>query len=249
MKKISFLNNAILAGIILFMSCNKTDLSDSNGNNSTGLNAAGAKGGVASKTDCPACKDYSTVPLNGMLASTAKTISEFYKAENQPELQISEGVPDANSVWFSLETLKNFIYKVESSVCRKGCTDKMYLGLRLYYAKYPVSNAMSEYPDLEGVDQSFGQHHTIFMVPTFQTDINSQEHIDFDPWHWGNSSCRPTSMSEWFAHGDKPFGDENSLIFSLNEDQYFSVQGGGFAASALNHGDLIPPYPLTGTGY
>lgn len=251
MKKISLLSNMVLAAIILFISCNKTDLSTSGGTNGTDANtAAGMKTGQTSKVSCPACRDYSTVPLNGMLASTAKVISENYKSENQPLLQISPGNDDANSVWFSLETLKNFIYKIESAACQKGCSDRLHLGLRLYYAKYPVSNAMGEYDDLQGVDTDFGQHHTIFMIPTYQTDVNSPDHIDFDPWHWGNNPCKPTSMSEWFSLlGDKPFGNDNSLIFSLNEDQYFTTSQGGITPSALNHGDLIPPYPFTGTAY
>lgn len=209
--------------------------------------SATGKGASSLRANCPACKDYSTIPLEGMLASTAKELSHNYQTYSQPLLAINGTTPDASSIWFSLETLKNFIFKIESAVCEKDCSDKLNLGIRIYYAKYPQS--MSGFPDLAGVDPAFNQHHTLFMVPTFQADPNSQEHWDFDPWHWGTNNCKPTSMYDWFRQNEKPFGEEYSLIFSANGPQYFSAAGSGITPSALNHGDLIPPYPYSGSAY
>lgn len=243
MKKLLIISNLFMLSLIMFISCKKDKLNTTSSTTSeAGLHGKGSHD--ANREECPKCFNHSTTPFEGVNATTAWTISNNYKTINQPLLEINGVGPDANSIWFSMESLKNFIWKVEEAVCEKRCPNGINLGIRLYYARYPEQLTN----DLAGLNPDFAQRHTIFMVPTFQESPDSQIHWDFDPWHWGTDGCKPRSMTEWFATGPKPFGSENSLVFSIGESQYFT-DGYGNLTSALNHGGLIPPYPMTGAAY
>lgn len=242
MKKISLTANALFLVIIIFMSCNKTDLSPSG--NVTEKSSVKNVSNPARTNECPGCTDYGQVPLTGINTETALMMSDNYKLLNQPLLEINGNITDANSIWFSLETLKNFIWKIEKAVCLQNCPNGINLGVRIYYGRYPEDMT----GELASLDPDFAQHHTVFMVPTFQDADNSQIHWDFDPWHWGSNRCKPTTMTEWFAISPKPFGVDNSLMYSIDEEQYFMTNNGTLS-SALNHGDLIPPYPVVGAAY
>ena len=245
MKKLLIISNLITFALLAFMSCEKTTPSETRANPVPLSSAKGSSSSATAPVECNPCFDYTTIPFSGLNAGTAYTVSYNYKTINQPLLYIDGVGDDANSIWFSLESLKNFIWKVETSVCEKKCPKPLQLGIRLYYGRYPEQLTN----DLAELNPEFAQRHTVFMVPTFQDESNEQVHWDFDPWHWGNDRCRPKSMSDWFtAFGNKPFGADNSLIFSIGEDQYFN-EGNGTLSSAMNHGDLIPPYPLQGSAY
>jgi hypothetical protein len=237
MKTLLMITNMMLAGIIIFISCNKAE-------------PATATATPASARPCPDCYDHTRTSFAGIGTETAIQMSNDYKNLNQPKLIIDEVETDANSIWYSLETLKSFIWKIEQEACRRGCGDRINLGLRLYYGRYPDAARMAANPDLAGLPPSFQQHHTLFMVPTFQDPLDPQIHRDFDPWHWGSSTCTPKSMEQWFAMGsNKPFGAEKSLIFSSSEIQYFRSAGGGGLVAGMNHGNMIPPGNDGGTGY
>ena len=247
MKKISITVNVLFLGIILFMSCNKTNINPSDKAEavSSGKNtSAHGTNNHASKADCPTCYDYSQTYLEGINTSTAITMSYNYKTIDQQLLNTTLPGDDANSVWFSLESLKNFVWKIEKAVCEQNCPDALKLGIRIYYGRYPQTMT----GEFAALDPLFAEHHTVFMVPTFQDAGNSTIHWDFDPWHWGKN-CKPTSMVEWFAGSPRPFDDDAALIFSIGGNQYFMNTGSGVLSSAFNHGDLIPPYPMTGAAY
>jgi hypothetical protein len=231
MRTLFFTLNLLLAGIIIFVSCQKTDA------------------GVTTARPCPDCTDHTRSRFTGIGTETAIQLSEDYKNMNQPRLLIDETHTDANSIWFSAETMKNFLWKIEQEACRRGCGESLKLGLRLYYGRYPTIQGMNDNDDLEALPDNYQQHHTLFIVPTFQDALNPQTHHDFDPWHWGKPGCTPKSMEEWFSTGNpKPFGAEKSLIFSMGETQYFKSANGGLTAG-MNHGGLIPPLTDEGTGY
>jgi hypothetical protein len=120
--------------------------------------------------------------------------------------------------------------------------------LRLYYGRYPNEAGMLANNDLSNLPPDFQQHHSLFIVPTFQDALNPSIHRDFDPWHWGSDNCTPKSMTEWFTvAGPKPFGADKSLIFSIGENQVMKSAGG--LVSVMNHGNMIPPTLDEGTGY
>lgn len=211
------------------------------------LSACEKKQTVLITSDCMETADYSTFNFPGVDCQVAKSIARNYQSIDQPRLQIDPDTKDAACIWFSLENMKAFIWKIESAMCRSGCTDKQ-LGIRIYYARYPDAATMASNNNLNMLPSDYEYHHTLFMVPTFQDAKSPDIHWDFDPWHLGSADCSTiVPMSEWFRKSEKPFGNEKSLIFSVSSDQYFSE--GGNWISVLNHGDLIPPGTNTGAGY
>ncbi len=229
MKNVLFVTNAIFLGVILFMSCNKADL---------------ATAPVAAQP-CNPCTDHTTTPFAGITPSFAKKIFTNYKTLNQPLLQISEGNPDANSIWFSLESLKNFIWKIEKETCKHPCPNPLQLGIRIYYGRYPVN---MNNPDVTGLPDTYAQHHTLFMVPTYQDLGNSNVHWDFDPWHWGTDNCKPAPLGDLMKNPTFVAANKSMLLFSIKENQYFKSADGTLTQPVMNHGDMSPPGTIVGMG-
>jgi hypothetical protein len=104
-------------------------------------------------------------------------------------------VQDSRSIWFSLDSLKKFIWEVESTVCKNKCANTKNLGIRLYYARYP---AISRYTQLARLSQAYEKLHTIFMVPTYEA-VNTSNKIynqDFDPRLYDKKGCSYNSIRE-----------------------------------------------------
>jgi hypothetical protein len=134
-------------------------------------------------------------------------------------------------------------------MCRNRCSNNLNVGVRIYFGRYPTASGMAAHGDLAGLPQNYQQHHTAFFVPTYQDLADPRIQWDFDPWHWGTTTCRPTSFREWFSRtgeGTEPFGTQKSLILTLSEQQFFPSFN---TNTILNHGGLIPPDPEEGIGF
>jgi hypothetical protein len=235
MKQISVILNLVLIGIILFMSCSKRDAAVDN--------LADEEMAAALRTPCNPCTDHTTTPFEGLTATLAKSMFADYRNLNQPLLQIAPGIPDANRIWFSLESLKNFIWKIEQEVCKRPCAKPLKLGVRIYYARYP--NSMT-HPELVGLPEEYANHHTLFIVPTYQDETNSNINWDFDPWHWGTDPCKPTTMAQLLGPTSLIPPGKKSLIFTIKENQYYkSATGALVQMGIMNHGNMSPP-PVPG---
>ncbi|RPE08082.1 hypothetical protein EGT74_13505 [Chitinophaga lutea] len=179
------------------------------------------------------CADYSLDnSFRGIDLHLAKLLADNY-AKDEGKKFIGNGrnmttTEDARNAWFPLETIKRFIWQIESAACKKSCTNKMRLGIRIYYGKYPDANTMLQTPGLADVQSRYALHHTVFMVPTFS---DGGRDVDFDPWHWGGSGCKPTSIKEYLAN--------NWKVQSPN----IAILAAGYtrAGDAQNHGDMSPP--------
>ena len=187
------------------------------------------------------CKDYSG-DMQGLIDFTvAQKMANDYAAD-AGKFWIGSGpadkTQDARSAWFSLETLKKFIWKIEDTLCKAGCIDKIKTGIRIYYAKYPDSATMKLSPDLAGVKPQFEFHHTVFMVPTFDKGTGDDvKHVDFDPWHMGPDKCNPIPLSAWF----KQMKQDQQRQQKEPRKTMFLIMGGGSNSDEQNHGDLMPP--------
>lgn len=132
-----------------------------------------------------ACFGYTPSFLTGKIDfATAKKMAELY-AGDRGKFFIMNGdqytsEQDARSIWFDLRKLKQFIGFIESALCKAGCTDNKYLGIRFYYAKYPGKNEMAQFPSLYGLPEVYANHHTLFMIPTYWDPLR-KENVDFDP--------------------------------------------------------------------
>jgi hypothetical protein len=228
--------------------------------------------------DCPGCTAYTygvNSPgtgggnLKGLNKSTATVMAGGYISNCQPKLSggIQQPPLDARSVWFSVETLKEFIYNIEKANCNNGCSKKLELGIRIYYAQYPSGSYFTNmqgtaiYNDLSNFivtdNPLYQKNHTVFMVPTFDNKIGKTNpagviHIDFDPWHMGNDCNNPLSIAQL----DSVPGF-NSLILAPDQPQFgrlkrSPVAGGiGLTNNSMiqNHGGLVPPDDPKGNGF
>jgi hypothetical protein len=175
------------------------------------------------------CPDYTGVPMPNMLdARLAKQIADLYREDRSKSQVNGTSVDDTRSVWFDLEAIKHYIWKIEDTLRKQGCKPgDLKLGLRIYYAKYPDSSRIKEY----GVDPSYADHHTIFMVATYKGE---KKQIDFDPWNVGKDKCKPLPLSTILQGMGTGRGKQIGSLAS------YTGQGSG-DGRVLNHGGLKPP--------
>jgi hypothetical protein len=132
---------------------------------------------------------------------------------------------DARCIWFSLDSVKQFICTIEK-YSRQLHLETKDLGIRLYYGQYPSNR------------NYYADQHTIFMMPTFSLD-GTGEAIDFDPRHnvannWGTSKNEIRS----FASSAASVGlNGRFTILSGNADMNPAIR---------NSGELCPPKCVSG---
>lgn len=182
MKSISLFLNVILILLVLYLGCK--DKFSCNGDKP-----------VATSAYCPekGCETYNPSEKYGMISfRTAQMLAQNY-AQSEGKKFIYDGSlktneQDALSIWFDLKILKNFIAFIESSACKSNCDSTKNLGVRIYYGKYPDSSILHSFADLKDVPSKYGNHHTVFMMPTFY-DPTSRKNFDFDPMQ-KTENCR-----------------------------------------------------------
>ncbi len=141
---------------------------------------------------------------------------------------------DAQSIWFNLDTIKKFIYHIEKGFQQQKPGAKANLGLRLYYAAYPLKTKWS-LPGYEGLTPLLGnpvtlqyeKKHTLIMIPTLEI-------------HGVNADFNPIDSATYngFNSPTNPFSTPGYVPMALSVD----VMG-------KNHGHLIPPYPEVGCAF
>ncbi len=89
---------------------------------------------------------------------------------------------DTRSIWFSIETLKSFIYAVENSIPPGDSAPK--LGIRIYLAKYRPF--MKSYKSLKGLDSSVADQQTVFFVGNYLSNT-SGKYVNFNFNHLGSN--------------------------------------------------------------
>jgi hypothetical protein len=187
-------------------------------------------------TKCGPCMAYNNSPQDEskLDLNLLKTMAFNY--------QKSIAVTETRSVWFSLETIKKFVYQIETKSCNT-CTGN--LGVRIYYGRYPVVSDWSIFSHLNGLDLSvkskngginnYGNIHTIFMVPTI--DKPDGYHHDFDPA--GPAGCDSYNTKTYIK-----MSEDTAAIPAYTLSQFGSSVT---ALMAQNHGDACPPLPPAGS--
>lgn len=149
----------------------------------------------------------------------------------------NSGQRDARAIWFDFTTLKTFLYQIEDEAKTNNHALNN-LGIRIYYTSYPshnniyinnndcsrnqLSNKWDSYQDLNDVDKSFENKHTLVMIPTIRKDDID---IDFDP-------------RKKFKQNRK-FNIENDNHQPTEERTVMALSLGNTIAQ--NHGSLFPP--------
>lgn len=140
---------------------------------------------------------------------------------------------DANSILFDLDTLKKFISDIERGVKQNQPNVENKLGIRIYYAAYPVKSKWGQagYKHLKGllgdqITQLYERKHTLIMLPAIRNGKGI--YTDFNPM-----DLKTYNGFKKKAAGIQGFVGEVDTTDIL----------------ALNHGQLIPPASTEGQGF
>jgi len=201
---------------------------------------------------CDHCQDYTGQGFKGIPVKLAYKMVELYKKDHWDGYTVGTNtVPtDARSVWFSLDSLKKFIWFIEEEVCRNKCVDPKDLGLRFYYGEYPDQETWTS---LDGEDdpasmehkKAYQGLHTVLILPTYYS-TSSGMNVDFDPREVSPSKdgkCSPTPLQDVF---DKLVEADSSQNASQNPNYnrpIVYVYSADVNTTIKNKGSLIPPPP------
>lgn len=193
---------------------------------------------VDTSRNCDPCLTSSGNQFHYMDGDLLRRMARDYRSHYQKKITNAysasariDSITDASSIWFSLDSLKRFIGEIEYNVCKnKKGPGKLELGIRIYYAKYPSTGALSPYKDLKDVPPEFENVHTVFMVPTFDKiiDVGKLQHVDFAPQYELSPAGEPITIE---ALQKDPVKFKQLLIMGVNSGRY----------PALNHGGVCPP--------
>jgi hypothetical protein len=155
---------------------------------------------------------------------------------------------DTIQVWYSLDTLVNFLNEVANSVSSATPSNPA-LGVRFYMSRYPQDPTdpiwTTPYTDKSGATVTllsvlnaqnpslktaadYAGRQTVMMVPTYDIVSGADTlHVDFDPWSFGTFATSVDDAKSAFA---------TALI-----------SGGNLAV--MNHGQIMPPPPPPSPDY
>ncbi|MGF1923970.1 MAG: hypothetical protein ACQUHE_07295 [Bacteroidia bacterium] len=141
---------------------------------------------------------------------------------------------DSHSILFDLDTLKKFISDIERGVKEVEPKSNPKLGLRMYYASYPLKEKWNE-PGYENLRDLLGNEipklyerkHTLIMIPVIKTEKGV--FADFNPFDKSTYNGFPKRTTR---------------AISLLRNSTDTIE-----IPALNHGQLIPPASTIGEGF
>jgi hypothetical protein len=218
MKKLLIFTNIITLCALYFYSC------------TTSPNSV-----VAGEDKNLICDNYSSTTFEGLDSKLILEMAKNYKDNYYPSMHPTGNESlDARSIWFNLDTLKKFIWYIESKSIKNGLQNIPGLGIRLYYARYPKAEKYAEFPNLSNVNPTYQNMHTVFMLPTYK-DAATGFNVEFDPNFIKNNVPESLKFRLQMA---KKNPERNSFevfcfraISSDPNDPNLSQ----------NHGNLIPP--------
>jgi hypothetical protein len=209
MKKLLFATNLIALGFIYFQSCTTSQNAMMNDQQTT-------------------LQNYKNSPFSGLSSNLIREMVVNYKSNpsypmwNNGNADID---PDARSIWFNLDTLKKFIWYVETLSVNNKINNIDKLGVRLYYGRYPTTSTTSAFTELTNMPLNYTNRHTVFMLPTY---FDGTYNVDFDPNLMEGGI--PKSLSPIL---------KNKENITLMAYRTFSTEPTNNMMQ--NHGDLIPP--------
>ncbi|MCZ8196146.1 MAG: hypothetical protein O9267_00900 [Flavobacterium sp.] len=196
------------------------------------------------------CMDYDTITPPTLTTEMVKSMVTQYSGAQLNSIQTASTnavAVDARSIWFDLETLKEFLYQIEHNVNKNPTQGRdKELGVRIYYAAYPDNTKMRDLAATQtdpnfSYNPAYEKKHTLVMIPTIEKD---GKNYDFNPLDV-NSYIGFTNMK---AGG--PYSPNSSSYATLSL---------GTSANPLNplpnptivrnHGILNPPATSSGMSF
>jgi len=238
MRKKLFIYGIMIIHILIFTSCDSQNALLSN--------------------RAPICSDYedkiSTLPIKVIKRMIAEYRNNQLAAINQLPI-VNEN--DAQAIWFDLETLKKFLYNIESIATKNNSeiVDKL-LGVRIYYVSYADSEYNKDSIGLKRPDyKDYAHKHTLLMVPTVKS--NGIDY-DFNPM---DTTTYPATISNQDRILPAPSYNAQSIYSPFIFDDNFKLDGESLNTfmilgaqiqiqefeqesqyyPARNHGGLFPP--------
>lgn len=194
------------------------------------------------------CMDYGTISPPTLTTEMVKSMVTEYSDTQLHNIQTAptNAVPvDARSIWFDLETLKEFLYHIEHNVTKNATQARnKELGVRIYYAAYPKNDKMRDLAATQ-TDPNFSMNpdyeklHTLVMIPTIEGDHG--ENYDFNPLDT-NSYIGFVNMRKDGAFSSNS-SSYSTLSLGTSANPVNTAQGisTNNAVNARNHGELTPP--------
>jgi|GEM_PF-301371 len=200
------------------------------------------------------CLNFEEYQPSTLQTGLISDMVNIYRVHQGKAINNSMPDPDAESVWFNLDSIKKFIYHVEK-LSSKNSVESNKLGLRFYYASYPDRAFWGNtgYKDLQDfkndtTKNKYQYKHTIVMIPTL--DINGVN-SDFNPLDKKTyTTGLPKIISQF--NGDPstltPSGQVNVMGLAGTNSETNSDEGKG-STGAKNHGSLAPPDATLGIAF
>lgn len=200
------------------------------------------------------CLNFEKYQPSTLQTGLISDMVNIYRVHQGKAINNSMPDPDAESVWFNLDSIKKFIYHVEK-LSSKNSVESNKLGLRFYYASYPDRSfwGNSGYKDLQDfktdtTKNKYQYKHTIVMIPTL--DINGVN-SDFNPLDKATyTSGLPKRKSEFNGRPttNTTSGQVNIMGLASTNSETNST-GGEKGTGAKNHGSLAPPDATMGIAF
>ncbi|MCP1384727.1 hypothetical protein [Runella salmonicolor] len=192
------------------------------------------------------CYDYSNSVFSGLSLSEAKELTGLYSKNHYPSYTrgmqsgFSRKLVDSKSVWFSLETLKKFIYQIERFSCQNCGQKAPALGVRIYFGEYSgTTGTNAALPGFQNLPREYAGLHTLMMVPTIK---QKNKNVDFDPLaSYNQGKCEIRPLSEYLKGLNKSYIDKSINELQYNNAMAFKAVILSPEVSAQNHGGLCPP--------
>lgn len=171
------------------------------------------------------CSNYASQPMSELEVGLVHKMIKGYERQQLTAIKASMK-DDAESVWFDLETIKEYIYHLEMNAKNNNVSTND-LGLRFYYASYP-DTSWNKYSDLSGLPITYKKRHTIIAVSTIR---RGGLDFDFDPTNPLTYDAKLDTFDQYSDPTTKfPVIGASSGGRSVNP-----------RVGVQNHGSLIPP--------
>ena len=190
------------------------------------------------------CEDYDTENMSTLDVDLVHTMVNGYRNNQLNFIKTNSSFKapdDAHSIWFDLITLKKFLYHIENISKKEKNIDVKKLGVRIYYAAYPVLDKYEgPFKDLKVMrddpeKSKYGALHTLVMIPTIENSAGVS--IDFNPLDT-NTYDIGIGNSDVYDMGSAAVIPNSNPIPEPNSTAALSASRNG---ASQNHGLLIPP--------
>ncbi len=173
MKKLLIFSNLVtmsILGMLVMKGCSQPDRPDE------------APGNAAHLKGTQIVLDYAnTKGFKSMSIPQAMILKKNYMTNHLPAIKKTLNVEDTESLYYTLEELKNMIWYIEYYAKASGQNIKSEdLGVNVHFGQYPSSDLLKQFPQLEklGGEANKAGKTTIFFVPTI---VQNGKRFEFNP--------------------------------------------------------------------